>query len=390
MGGQLMSCGAGTADTWTKSHNFAGTCAAHCGCGRLELCPCCTRGGLAWGESSILPASPQKYKVADSERLRSSCSRCGSKVVGDDDEACFGEVLSRPEPEEETQPPASALQPPLSLASLSSSKLPAQHVPAAGPPSVGRRRPIAALKAECRFNQGKLDKIQRLAESYSHWRPIRGDGNCYYRTVAFGALEAALAREARPASIFEAFESVSYEDSAQQCSHDKLVRQLKTLTSADQLEQWVLRDVAADEALVRACRRLVRMFLVRWADAKAPNGLTYNEIVSALDSSYATIEEYCAKVIDPMGRDAETLALDLLPRQLGVTLRLWILDRRDEVDLVWCDMPGFQMEQATSSKNDRLLVHALFKPGHYDLLYPRSAPRAPHCGTGLVARLGTV
>lgn len=31
-----------------------------------------------------------------------------------------------------------------------------------------------------------------------------------------------------------------------------------------------------------------------------------------------------------MGREAETLALDALPQQLGVGLRMWILDRRDE------------------------------------------------------------
>ena len=61
-------------------------------------------------------------------------------------------------------------------------------------------------------------------------------------------------------------------------------------------------------------------------------------------------QDFCKHVVDPLGRDvrdqviswkacharfhvlskAETLALDALPQQLGVGLRMWILDRRDE------------------------------------------------------------
>lgn len=73
------------------------------------------------------------------------------------------------------------------------------------------------------------------------------------------------------------------------------------------------------------------------------------------------MEDFCRHIVDPLGRDAETLALDALPQQLGIGLRMWILDRRDEVNLVSLDTPGPQNE---------VDVHVLFKPGHYDLLYP--------------------
>lgn len=97
------------------------------------------------------------------------------------------------------------------------------------------------------------------------------------------------------------------------------------------------------------------------ANEKSPSGLTYNQLVKALDSRYTCMEDFCRHIVDPLGRDAETLALDALPQQLGIGLRMWILDRRDEVNLVSLDTPGPQNE---------VDVHVLFKPGHYDLLYP--------------------
>lgn len=233
-------------------------------------------------------------------------------------------------------------------------------------PNVGCRINIKALEDECRFNGSKLAKIQRLAKFYDQWRPVRGDGNCYYRTVCFGALETFLATGeiGRLESLLHALEVVQYEDPKAQTAHTKLLLQLRSWRSVAQLEEGIANDDMVDTALIRACRRLVRDFLVQHAEQYAPNGLTYEELICALDSSFAGVEDFCCRVVDPMGRDAETLALDVLPVQLGLGVRLWILDRRDGVDLVNVDFPG---------PTGAVDVHVLFKPGHYDLLYPRFA-----------------
>jgi len=232
-------------------------------------------------------------------------------------------------------------------------------------PNIGERQSIEALEDECRFNQGKLNKVRRLSKAYGYWRPVRGDGNCYYRTVVFGTLEALLASgdKHRIQQVANTFQQVHYEMPAERRAHEQMLKRLRSWDTLAQLERWVSKDSSLDQALIRACRRLVRLFLIRHADQQSPNGLTYGELVRALDSAYADVEEFCLRVVDPMGRDAETLALDALPMQLGVGLRLWILDRRDEVDLVSLDTPG---------PDGKVHVHVLFKPGHYDLLYPRS------------------
>lgn len=154
---------------------------------------------------------------------------------------------------------------------------------------------------------------------------------------------------------------VHYDCVAEQKCHNQMLQIMRSWRCPDQIEQWVAQDATLDQALIRACRRLVRQFLMKRANEKSPSGLTYNQLVRALDSRYSGMEDFCQHVVDPLGRDAETLALDALPQQLGIGLRMWILDRRDEVSLVSLDTPGPQNE---------VDVHVLFKPGHYDLLYP--------------------
>jgi len=182
--------------------------------------------------------------------------------------------------------------------------------------------------------------------------------------VVFGALEALLASgdSVGIQRIVTAFQQIRYELLEEQRLHEHMLQRLRSWTTSTQVEQWVTRDASLDRALIRASRRLVRIFLVGRAKHVSPSGLTYEEVVKALDGSYSGVEDYCEHVVDPMGRDAETLALDALPQQLGIGLRLWILDRRDEVELVSLDTPA---------PDGKVHVHALFKPGHYDLLYLR-------------------
>lgn len=290
-----------------------------------------------------MPLEAETYPVSGAEcsSLQEVCGDFGtedqsSEAVVNDIPASLDQVLPLPEP------PSDEMQ----------------------LPNIGERMSMRVLEDECRFNPGKVQKVRHLAQSYTHWRPIRGDGNCYYRTVVFGALETFLAAGShiRLNRVISTFQQVRYEMPAEQGAHEEMLRRLRSWDSLKQLERWVAMDSAVDQALIRACRRLVRLFLIRHADKMAPNGLTYTELVRALDVAYTSIEDFCLRVVDPMGRDAETLALDALPQQLGIGLRLWILDRRDEVGLVSLDTPG---------PDGEVDVHVLFKPGHYDLLYPR-------------------
>mmetsp|Transcript_26664 Transcript_26664/g.51398 ORF Transcript_26664/g.51398 Transcript_26664/m.51398 type:complete len:547 (+) Transcript_26664:42-1682(+) len=335
------------------------SCGWHCGWGQCEHCICsradkcislCHRNRqqkpvvhtLAAMHEDSLPLQPEKYQLLGTETL-------SKHLICSD----FGPPLGPENP----MPAAGELPMVTDL------------------PNIGEMRHITTLEDECRFNPSKLRKIKNLAKNYHHWRPIRGDGNCYYRAVIYGMLELCFTGSddrQRLGEVLSSLERVQYDSLVHQCNHERVLQLLRSWQSREQLEVWVSNDASVDQALVRACRRLVREFLTQHADEPAPSGMTYSELVHALDATYAGVEDFCLHVVDPMGRDAETLVLDALPLQAGIGVRMWILDRREGTDLVSLDTPG---------PNGSIDVHVLFKPGHYDLLYPRDVPKD---GTGHV------
>lgn len=238
--------------------------------------------------------------------------------------------------------------------------------------NVRPREDIDALKDEFRHNPSMVSKIRKLADEhgYGHWRPIRGDGNCFYRAAIFGVLEAWLSEGAmhRVRDLAELLQKVKYEEREEQCAHERMLKRLSTWDSAKELEHWVAMDSGIDQALVRACRRVLRDHLVSHANAQLPNGMTYLQYVLADvgdsngDGDYKDVEDYCSRIVDPMGREAEFLAVAGFPASLGIGLRIWLLDRRGDVDLTNTDWLG---------PSGNIDVHLLLKPGHYDLLIPR-------------------
>ena len=48
------------------------------------------------------------------------------------------------------------------------------------------------LRDDYKYNKEMREQIEALADHYCGFRPIRGDGNCYYRAVGFSFLERAM------------------------------------------------------------------------------------------------------------------------------------------------------------------------------------------------------
>ena len=48
------------------------------------------------------------------------------------------------------------------------------------------------LKEDFKYNESMKEKIEEMSVEYDGYRPIRGDGNCYYRAVGFSFLERAM------------------------------------------------------------------------------------------------------------------------------------------------------------------------------------------------------
>lgn len=260
------------------------------------------------------------------------------------------------------------------------------------PPNVGIYEPLSSLRDEFKFNKHFGQKVTELAgEGYHGWRRIRGDGNCFYRAFGFGLLEQIILAPPKQQMAWAAclqakLHSLTFEDASEQYAHTRLVHHVGRLTAgqswqeASGLNEPDMTCIgllfvsfcdssveSLDLAMVRALRRLTaRCMLDRADDWETCNGISFRMLCEA--QGLGTPEDFCRKVISPMGVEAESLVMNAIVPALETPLRLALLDRGDASGLVFED---YTVAGKDTSELPR--VHLQLRPGHYDLLYWRDS-----------------
>lgn len=220
-------------------------------------------------------------------------------------------------------------------------------------------------------------EIGKIAENYGGFRRIGGDGNCYYRAIAYGALEKVVldGDVAKFDVLRSIFMRVVYKKISDKESHEEL---LSTLELAAAGKAW--RDVEElqssfltfnsnfDFALVSACRHLVSMYLIENQATVTEGGLSLKDTFIEADEGM-DMATYCDMHINEMGRDAEGpyIELGILPSLLQCRCVIFSLDLRDHSDMrLVCPFDTLASNGATEPL---AVLHILLRPGHYDLLY---------------------
>ena len=89
--------------------------------------------------------------------------------------------------------------------------------------AVGPRKYVKSIKS------GRTASVSewadQLMERYCGWRPIKGDGNCYYRAVYYGLFEQLIYRKRFGIfkTIHAMFSTLRYEDADEQNDHSLLL-----------------------------------------------------------------------------------------------------------------------------------------------------------------------
>ena len=222
------------------------------------------------------------------------------------------------------------------------------------------RLPILSL-ANCsrRWNQQLSDTARSLASRYTHWRKGRGDGNCYYRSVAISYLEY-LCRNSTPHDYFAAFYMKVYKQENviipdQLAAHYRnFITPFKRLYTEKGRGQGLiclqtcLQDPDFDLGIVAVFRCLALYALCQ---------LKQHPDFSAF---FIGGEDTWEADMGTLGNDAEGMVFQAMANALDakiVHITLSNAALRDD---------SFQPQ----TPGEKVVLHVLLKPGHYDVLYP--------------------
>ncbi|KAF9074493.1 cysteine proteinase [Rhodocollybia butyracea] len=248
-------------------------------------------------------------------------------------------------------------------------------------PLIDRIVPISQLRAE--YERGSPSFVQQInyleSQGYSSLRRTRGDGDCFYRSVAFAYVEKLLHASdpsiavASALSTLEAtpqiLESVGFEKMVFEDFYEVLEQLVKNVVSA---EASVFDQKLTDEMLLDAFQspeksnsivvymRMLASAQIRLDPDNFAPFLFHPELGEMME-----VREFCEHFVDATGKEADHVQMTALSRILRLNIDVAYLDGRGstgQVEFVKFQ-PGETTEVTASSP-----ICLLYRPGHYDIL----------------------
>eukprot|EP01062_Namystynia_karyoxenos_P015279 TRINITY_DN15544_c0_g1_i1.p1 TRINITY_DN15544_c0_g1~~TRINITY_DN15544_c0_g1_i1.p1 ORF type:complete len:477 (+),score=115.44 TRINITY_DN15544_c0_g1_i1:101-1432(+) len=226
-------------------------------------------------------------------------------------------------------------------------------------PRVGDREDLTRLVQEYAAcgDPVFVAKTQELPKRYQWMRRTRRDGNCFVRAFLFGFLERCLSRGA-----------------------DGRGDAGRALRSLSEMREALLRRFSAAEDFVQVLEALFRgvrdgstseaELLAEFRDGQVSDYAVFGgrfiashhilEHADQFEPFVGDCKEYCCKQIEIAGTEFEQASIIALATALGVGTRIEYLDRS----------PGTACNHHDIPENCSPSVFLLYRPGHYDILYP--------------------
>jgi ubiquitin thioesterase protein OTUB1 len=223
-------------------------------------------------------------------------------------------------------------------------------------PYLTDKLPLESLTEEYQ-NMDIILNIYKMTQSYRYFRRVRGDGNCFYRALAFGIFEylirnnneSVLNRVIEVFSdkvqfmlagydefIFEDFQGVVLEILNKIEKKDLTVKQLESLFLDGERSEYVV-------IFMRLCTSAYIQFK---KDDYAPFLYEYESVI-----------DFCRKEVEAMGKEADNMQISaLLARLSPICIKIEYLDSKSQNTILF-------------PEDGNPIMTFLYRPGHYDILY---------------------
>ncbi|XP_033647100.1 ubiquitin thioesterase OTUB1-like [Asterias rubens] len=225
-------------------------------------------------------------------------------------------------------------------------------------PLVSQRYPISVLCEEYLDDQVYRKKIDDLSRQYSHIRKTRGDGNCFFRAFGFAYLERLLTDKRE----LQRFKTIAERSKAQLVDlgfpsftitdfHETFMEVIQQVEQQPEVGELVdtFKDQGISDYIVVYLRLLTSGQLQKDAEF-------YENFIEG----GKTVKEFCRREVEPMAQESDHIHIIALTSALEVGVRVVYLDRGDGGKVIPHDFP----EGCTPQ------IVLLYRPGHYDVLYP--------------------
>jgi ubiquitin thioesterase protein OTUB1 len=230
-------------------------------------------------------------------------------------------------------------------------------------PLIGPLEPIQIIQED--YKNGNQNIYKRLCQlpPTSSVRRVRGDGNCFFRAVAFELIQQ-LDQNNYPkflSLINEMYKAVGFDKMATEDFIEEMTDLVKQKYSADGLaEEWQKNEYRS-HAIVVILRLLTSSFLRQHASEYAP--FIYDESGIDCKDNLKKITVFCQKQVECIGIESDQIHIIALCKALKAKITLFYIDSGSE------DKITFEPDEADKHCKDLVELSLLYRPGHYDLFY---------------------
>jgi ubiquitin thioesterase protein OTUB1 len=208
-----------------------------------------------------------------------------------------------------------------------------------------------------------------LSQSYSSYRAIRGDGNCYYRAFLYALCEKLYAERGNELKRIEHYilssidtvETYGYDRFTIEPFHEEMMDLFKKISSSTDNHDFseIHHLLNEENATSDYCVWYLRVITSTYLKSDAARFLHFIDDPECLD-----VDTFCQREIDPMGKEITMLGVIALAEAFGVKVDIEYLDGRELLN------GGATLAKHSFGEDgSTIAITMLYRPGHYDILY---------------------
>jgi ubiquitin thioesterase protein OTUB1 len=217
-----------------------------------------------------------------------------------------------------------------------------------------------------------IDSLQK-EKGYEFVRFTRGDGNCFYRAVWYQLCDTLNKDELTRILHFLQHDAMTlctthggYQEFTMELFWESTVECLQQVvqewkpptqhTNALELHETLTEEGGASDY----CTWFLRALTASWVKAQADRFLPFLET----ENPGMDVPQFCAAHIEPVGSEATMVAIVALAECLAIRIRIEYLDGHEFQN-------GILQHHVLGPEDAASQLTLLYRPGHYDILYPK-------------------